>query len=100
MSARTKSEIITLELFFRNLLLDENNELKNRSMLINPPAGWKETDDKPVQTDDKSVQTDDKPTINHGGNLKTDDKLTIILGFIKEKGKVKTSEVTSLLGLK
>lgn len=82
-----------LELFFRNLLLDENNELKNRGMLINPPAGWKETDD-------KSEQTDDKPTINYGGNLKTDDKLTIILDFIKKKGEVRTSEVTSLLGLK
>ena len=29
-----------LELFFRNLLLGENNELKNRYMLVNPPEEW------------------------------------------------------------
>ncbi len=29
-----------LEMFFRNLLLGENNELKNRFMLINPPEEW------------------------------------------------------------
>ena len=39
-----------------------------------------------VQTGNKSMQTDDK--------------LTIILDFIKKKGEVKTSEVKSLLGLK
>ena len=27
--------------FFRNLLLGENNELKNRYMLVNPPEDWK-----------------------------------------------------------
>ena len=27
--------------FFRNLLLGENNELKNRYMLVNPPEEWK-----------------------------------------------------------
>lgn len=26
--------------FFRNLLMGDNNELKNRYMLINPPAEW------------------------------------------------------------
>lgn len=29
-----------LEKFFRNLLMGENNELKNRYMLINPPKKW------------------------------------------------------------
>lgn len=29
-----------LELFFRNLLMGENNELKNRYMLVNPPEEW------------------------------------------------------------
>ncbi len=31
-----------LEKFFRNLLMGENNELRNRYMLINPPDGWNE----------------------------------------------------------
>ena len=30
-----------LELFFRNLLMGENNELKNRYLLVNPPKEWK-----------------------------------------------------------
>ena len=28
--------------FFRNLLMGEQNELKNRYMLVNPPAEWKQ----------------------------------------------------------
>ena len=68
-----------LELFFRNLLLNEHNELKNRYMLINAPEGWN--------------ATDDKPTI-------TDDKPTIILAYLKEKGSCRTAELTTLLGLK
>ena len=35
-----------LELFFRNLLMGENNELKNRYLLVNPPEEWK----KPTST--------------------------------------------------
>ena len=61
-----------LELFFRNLLLNEHNELKNRYMLINAPEGWNATDDKP----------------------------TIILAYLKEKGPCRTAELSSLLGLK
>ena len=75
-----------LERFFRNLLLDEQNELKNRSMLINAPEGWE-------ATDEKKQDTDDKPTI-------TDDKPTIILSYLKKKGSCKTAELSALLGLK
>ena len=35
-------ELKFLEAFLRNLLLGENNELRNRYLLINPPAEWKE----------------------------------------------------------
>ena len=31
-----------LELFFRNLLMGENNELRNRYLLVNPPEEWKQ----------------------------------------------------------
>ena len=75
-----------LERFFRNLLLDEHNELKNRYMLINAPEGWEETGVKPTTTDDKPTITDDKPTI--------------ILAYMKEKGHCKTAELSALLGLK
>ncbi len=72
-------EFTFLEKFFRNLLLGENNELKNRYMLIDAPEAL--------------LQTDDKPQV-------PDDKPTIILAFIKKKGKCKTSEIAELLGLK
>ena len=35
-------EVYFLELFFRNLLMGENNELKNRYLLVNPPEEWKQ----------------------------------------------------------
>ncbi len=75
-----------LERFFRNLLMDEQNELKNRYLLISAPEGWEMTDDKPTITDDKGVNTDDKPTI--------------ILAYLKEKGSCRTAELSALLGLK
>lgn len=52
--------------------MDEQNELKNRYMLINAPEGWEATDDKP----------------------------TIILAYLKEKGSCKTAELSAILGLK
>lgn len=79
-------DISFLERFFRNLLMAEQNELKNRYMLINAPDGWE-------VTDDKKQDTDDKPTI-------TGDKLTIILAYLKEKGSCKTAELSAILGLK
>ena len=79
-------DISFLERFFRNLLLGEQNELKNRYLLISAPEGWEKTDDKPTKTDDKGVKTDDKPTI--------------ILAYLKEKGSCRTAELSALLGLK
>ncbi len=75
-----------LEKFFRNLLLGENNELKNRYLLIDAPDALPQTVDKDKAADDKAIDTDDKPTI--------------ILSFIKKKGRCKTSEIAELLGLK
>ena len=39
-----------LELFFRNLLMGENNELKNRYLLVNPPEEWKPPTTTPTST--------------------------------------------------
>jgi fido (protein-threonine AMPylation protein) len=75
-----------LERFFRNLLMGEQNDLKNRYLLINAPEGWKATDDKNLSTDDKIADTDDKPTI--------------ILTYLKDKGRCRTAELSELLGLK
>ena len=48
-------EPIFLVRFFRNLLMGENNMLKNRYMMINPPEEWKmpESEQVPVQVQDK-----------------------------------------------
>ena len=43
-------EPIFLIRFFRNLLLGENNVLKNRYMLIDPPEEWKEPTSAPTST--------------------------------------------------
>lgn len=39
-----------LELFFRNLLMGENNELKNRYLLVNPPEEWRTPSTTPTST--------------------------------------------------
>ena len=44
------AEPIFLVRFFRNLLLGETNELKNRYMIINPPEEWKDTESTPTST--------------------------------------------------
>lgn len=43
-----------LEKFFRNLLMGENNELRNRYMLIDSPEEWTDTPASAEQTPDKS----------------------------------------------
>ena len=43
-------EPIFLIRFFRNLLLGENNVLKNRYMLINPPEEWRDPTSTPTRT--------------------------------------------------
>lgn len=89
-----------LERFFRNLLLDEHNELKNRFMLINAPEGWEMADDKPIIPDDKPTISDDKTIETDDKEIAADDKPTIILSYLKEKGACKTAELSALLGLK
>ena len=42
------AEPLFLIRFFRNLLLGETNELKNRYMIINPPEEWKMPESEPV----------------------------------------------------
>lgn len=43
-------DIHFLELFFRNLLMGEHNNLKNRYLIINPPSEWKTSVDTPTTT--------------------------------------------------
>ena len=66
--------------------MDEQNELKNRYMLINASDGWEATDDNKQDADDKPTPTDDKPTI--------------ILAYLKKKGSCRAAELSAILGLK
>jgi len=49
------AEPIFLVRFFRNLLLGETNELKNRYMLVNPPEKWNTPTSSPISTPTSSV---------------------------------------------
>ena len=68
-----------LNKFFRNLLMGENNELKNRYMLVNPPEEWEQpttTEQVPHKYPTSTPQVQDK--------LKTDNpniqKLILVVG--------------------
>ena len=58
-------EPIFLVRFFRNLLMGENNTLKNRYMMINPPEEWKmpESEQVPGQVQDKYRTSEDHSDI-------------------------------------
>ena len=49
-------DIHFLVLFFRNLLMREKNELKNRYLIVNPPEEWKQTTSTPTSTPTSSAQ--------------------------------------------
>ena len=49
------AEPIFLVRLFRNLLLGETNELKNRYMLVNPPEEWNTPTSSPISTPTSSV---------------------------------------------
>ena len=53
-----------LELFFRNLLMGENNELKNRYLLVNPPEEWKQPTSR-GQVQDKYRTSDEGSPKDH-----------------------------------
>ena len=46
-----------LNKFFRNLLMGENNELKNRYMLVNPPEEWTDRTSTPQVQDKNGIST-------------------------------------------
>lgn len=58
-----KRELVYLEQFFRNLLMGENNELKNRFMVVNAPENMATStptstptsSDNPLQIDNENI---------------------------------------------
>lgn len=75
-----------LELFFRNLLMGENNELKNRYLLVNPPEEWKQ----PTATG----QAQDKYGTSAEGSPKDHRR---IVGESPSKHRTSTGQVPDML---
>lgn len=87
-------EPIFLIRFFRNLLLGENNELKNRYMIIDGPEEWKmpESEQVPHKYPTSTPQVQDK--------LHTDDLNIRMLIHIVGKQELSVKEIMEGLGLK
>ena len=84
-----------LELFFRNLLMGENNELKNRYLLVNPPEEWAHptsTGQVPHKHPTSTPQVEDK--------LHTDNSDIIRLVNVVGEKELSVSEIMAGLGLK
>lgn len=84
-----------LELFFRNLLMGENNELKNRYLLVNPPEEWAHptsTGQAPHKYPTSTPQVEDK--------LHTDNSDIIRLVNVVGEKELSVSEIMAGLGLK
>ena len=84
-----------LELFFRNLLKGEKNELKNRYLLVNPPEEWKQPSD--------AGQAQDKHGTSRGQveDLLNTDNLNILkLVTVVGKKELSVKEMMEGVGLK
>ena len=77
--------------FFRNLLLGENNTLKNRYMIINPPEEWKMPENE---------QTPDKLPDKLPDKFDTDnDNIKKLIGIVGNR-KMSIKEMLEAIGLK
>lgn len=89
-------ESLFLVRFFRNLLLGENNTLKNRYMMINPPEEWKMPENTPSST--PSSPPSSTPQVQ--GMLHTDNALIIRLIKVIGNEQLSIREMLEKLGLK
>ncbi len=87
-------EPIFLVRFFRNLLLGENNVLKNRYMLINPPEEWKDATSTPPSTPTST------PTSSSQDLLQTENPLIRYLVRVIGNNQCSIKEMLEGVGLK
>ena len=87
-------EPLFLVRFFRNLLLGENNTLKNRNMMIDGPEEWKmpESEQEPRKYPTSTPQVQDK--------LHTDNPNIVKLVQIIGEQELSVKEMMELIGLK
>ncbi len=93
------AEPIFLVRFFRNLLLGENNELKNRYMLVNPPEEWQT----PTTTPTSTPQVPHKYPTSTGQSqdkLHTDNPDILKLVQVVGERELSVKEIMEGLGLK
>lgn len=84
-----------LELFFRNLLLGERNELKNRHLVVNPPEEWKLAANIPQAPDKRPTSTRQVPD-----KLHTKNQNIIRLIQVVGENEVSVKEMVVLVGLR
>ena len=91
-------EPIFLERFFRNLLLGEDNALKNRYMMINPPEEWKMpvSEQAPDKHPTSTLQVPRKYPASWGEVTDNTMKLVKAVGF----GQLSVKEMLAALELK
>lgn len=93
-------EPIFLERFFRNLLLGEHNELKNRYMIINPPEEWKMVNT-PEQVPEQVPEQLPEQVPEQVGNLfMTDNKNILRLVAVIGTNQMSVKEMMAGVGLK
>ena len=95
-------EPVFLERFFRNLLLGEDNALKNRYMIINPPEEWKMPESE--QVGDKhptsTRQVPDNLPDNLPDKFSTKNQYIISLVMVVGLKEMSIKEMLEQLGLK
>lgn len=95
-----------LNMFFRNLLLDERNELHNRNMLINPPQGYPTTSRQaskttpqvsPELTPQDTPQVEAKLTVKEIFN--TNENIIKLIDSLSDQ-KLTSNQIMQEMGLK
>ncbi len=89
-----------INMFFRNLLLGEKNELKNRNMLINPPEGYispTTPQPTPEATPQVTPQENQQQTIKEA--LNTTENITKLIDTLSDK-KLTANQIMQEMGLK
>ncbi len=93
-------EPVFLVRFFRNLLLGENNTLKNRYMMINPPKEWKMPEDTPTSTPASTPTSTPISTGQPRDKFTTNNQLIIRLVKTMGAGQYSINDMMASVGLK
>lgn len=93
-------EPVFLVRFFRNLLLGENNTLKNRYMMINPPKEWKMPEDNPTSTPASTPTITPISTGQPRDKFTTNNQLIIRLVKTMGAGQYSINDMMASVGLK